>query len=165
MIEFYDWMICQIATTINLFNAMSLVEPNDAIRKAYSSSYQEIKENLIKVFSDKKELYELLSDVQEKEKNKPTLNKEASFYLKQILNEMKLDGLHLETKKREELKNTKISLTKLSDEFGRNIQEDNSFVVFKKEELTGLSSEFIDQLEKEGELGCDLPATIQPIFM
>ena len=164
VIEFYDLMICQIATTINLFNAMSLVEPNDAIRKAYSSSYQEIKENVIKVFSDKKELYELLSDVQQKEKNKPTLNKEASFYLKQILNEMKLDGLHLETKKREELKNTKISLTKLSDEFGRNIQEDNSFVVFKKEELTGLSSEFIDQLEKEGELGCRLTCDYPTYF-
>ena len=142
-------------------NLVSMVEPNDALREACSAAYQELKKDYIQTLSDTKQIYNVLSEVSKKEELKKTLTVKESYYLKQTLKDMELEGYHLPDKERNQVKNLKIELSKLSESFSRNIQEDQSSIKVVKEALEGLEPHFIEQLQVAPDntylLTCDYP--------
>lgn len=160
LLKKWDLLNAKLGSCANFFNAMTLVEPSDEVRKAYIEAYQEVKNKMIETFSDKREIYLFFDKLQEKEKKKGSLKEDEVYSLAQLIKEMKQEGMHLEGEKRKALTSVKLELSKISQDFAKNIQEDQSAIYVPKEDLEGLSSAFIEELEqKEGlyRLGCDYP--------
>lgn len=142
-------------------NMMGFVEPNDSLREAATAAYQELKKDYIQTLSDTKQVYAVLKQVAQKEELNPSLSVKEKYYLKQILQGMELEGYHLPDKERNQVKELNIELSKLSEAFSRNIQEDQSSIKVTKASLEGLEAHFIEQLEVDEDsnyrLTCDYP--------
>jgi thimet oligopeptidase len=161
VLQTWDELYANMMYNMESLNLLSFVEPDDTLREAYTSAYQELKKEYIQTLSDTKQVYALFSEMNKKEELKQSLHDKEMYYLKQILKEMELEGYHLPDKERNQVKNLKIELSKLSEEFSRNIQEDKSGIKVTKESLEGLKPHFIEQLEVDSDstyrLTCDYP--------
>lgn len=161
LLQSFDVIIGQIEHAMEVLSLFSLVEPNNELRDVYTATSQELKQDFIRTLADTPALYELFSKLFQKEETKATLSHKEKYYLASLLNEMKLEGFHLPEETRSQVKQLKIELTKLSEEFSRNIQEDHSSISVKRSALEGLDEHFVKQLQsnekEEYVLTCDYP--------
>ncbi len=82
----------------------------------------------------------------------PNLSGERRRLLEHSLRDYRRAGMELPSEQRERLTEIEKELSDLSIEFSRNIREDETVVTFTRDELFGVSPEFLDGLDRSGEL-------------
>ena len=94
------------------------------------------------VFTDRAN-YEILKDVKTTNPDEARLLKETSFAFE-------MNGMSLSDEKLKKFKELKDRLSQLSVQFGQNLNNDTSTVVFSEVELQGAKKDFLARLKKDG---------------
>uniref|UniRef100_A0A671X6J7 Neurolysin (metallopeptidase M3 family) n=1 Tax=Sparus aurata TaxID=8175 RepID=A0A671X6J7_SPAAU len=76
------------------------------------------------------------------------LSPEEKRFLDRLVTLGKRKGLHLSKDIQEEIKRTSKLISELSIEFNKNINEENTFLVFSERELGGLADSYLNGLDK-----------------
>jgi len=150
----YDIACGHYFEKMSRLHAMTLVEPDDSLRAAAQEGFVELNVFMEQWALGHPEIYQALVSL----KGKP-LSKEGSYFLTEELAALEEQGLHLDTKKREELAALSEERAEIHHLFQKNIQESDAYILVSPTELTGLDSEFIES-KQEGDqirLGCDYP--------
>ncbi len=80
------------------------------------------------------------------------LSGERRRLLEHTLRDYRRAGMELSAERRDQLKEIEKELSDLSIDFSRNIREDETVVTATRDELFGVDSEFLDSLDRSGEL-------------
>jgi thimet oligopeptidase len=95
-----------------------------------------------------------------------TLTGERDFFVKHMMKEFSLNGMSLAAPDRDTLKSLNSRLNDLSVAFNKNISGDKTKVSFTKNELEGLSADFLKSyLQKDGTYSFDMSTPTYSSFM
>lgn len=75
------------------------------------------------------------------------LDPQTKRYLEKTISYYKRNGLGLPEDKRESFKQYKLRLSELSTEFSKNLNENNDYILFTLDELSGVPEDVIEQFE------------------
>lgn len=124
------------------------VSANKEVREASREAEKVLQEFWVES-SMRTDVFQRLSELQEDVVGgKIALSAEHKRFLEHEVLDGKRNGLHLGEEVRTEIEQIKKRLSKLSIDFSTNIAEENTFLLFTKEELAGCQEDFFDAVEK-----------------
>lgn len=158
----WDRLSWNLINYFEYFLGLSMVEPKEDLREAYSNAYQKLHGIYVKTLADLPEIYTSLKQLESRMMHGHLLlNAEDRYYLKDLLSNFELEGMHLSSEKREKLKAIKLEMISLQEAFEKNIRKDTSHIFACENQLKGVPSQVVDNLKKNGKnqfvLACDYP--------
>ncbi len=143
----YAWIDSTAYTT----NTVGMVHPDEAMRNECSMHYLLRKSFGIEHIEGNKPLYKALKMYYDTAAKTETLTPEERYFLKTILTMFESAGFGLSDDKAAQLTALKQRCAELETAFANNMNNDTSTVTVSKEELVGLSEDFIASLPRDGE--------------
>ena len=139
---------------------LDLLSPDIAVREAAREAFVTIEATFIEMLSDKK-LYHAFVAYAQGNAQQEQLTDEQCYFIDKMVQDFKRDGLDLPDDQLEQVKNLKKELAALATDFEKNIASDNRTVIMTREELAGLSDDFINALKTTDDgkyiVGVDYP--------
>jgi len=144
-----------------LAEVLTLVDPQEDMRNAAQKGLIEIEKFATHNISNNPELFKAFKAYVEGNANNEKLTDEERYYLQERMKDFKRNGMHLPPEQLEEVKKLKTKLTELGLQFEKNINDDARTIAVTREELEGLSDDFINSLKRADDglyiLGMDYP--------
>ncbi len=148
-----------------VFSVVEYLHPDDAMRSTANDVVLKIIDFFVDNLSSNKQLYRAFKAYVEGNAKEEQLNAEQRYYLQEEMNDFKRAGLDLPDEKLEQVKQIKKELSKLVQEFDRNIAQDQSSITVTQDDVKGLDESFLGALKKNDEgnyiLGVDYPTYFQ----
>jgi len=137
----------EIHEPLNRITFMQYSHIDSAVRNASKKADIKI-ENFITNIETKLDIFKILLNIKKKTENgEIKLNYIEKKYLDKSLLDSKRNGLYLEKKMRNELKKIHKRLILLGSKFLANIVNDDTKAYFTKDELKGVSDQFLESLD------------------
>ncbi len=145
---------------VNIPIFMAYVSDNEQMRNAAQELELKINQYSIDIYT-REDVYKAISEYASLGENIGEVEKRI---LDKTLFEFKQNGLGLENKKREKLKNMLKELVNLELEFSKNLRESSDFAQFSEAELEGMGEDYKSRLKKS-EDGKYIVTTNYPDYM
>ncbi|KAF3363229.1 putative thimet oligopeptidase (Metallo-peptidase, clan ma(E), family m3) [Chlamydiales bacterium STE3] len=140
--------------------SISKAHPDSSFRNEGTVYKDQLVEFSLNQFS-RKSVYNMYNEAyQNIEKHGVSLSREREDYMKWKMQSLRAEGLHLEENEYLQVKALKTDINRLESSFLKNIDEDQSFILARDEELLGVPKSTINSLEKEGtflKITCQYP--------
>jgi len=140
---------------------LQMVSPDEAIRNTAQKNVLKGENFVIDNLSNNVALYNALDYYAKHQAKNENLSTKQQYFLNETLASFVRQGLNLPAKELEKVKLIQKEIAKLTQEFGQNIAVDKSTIEVTKEELPGLSDEYLATLKQTDDgkyiLGVDTP--------
>ena len=140
---------------------LQMVSPDEAIRNAAQKNVLKSENFVIDNLGNNVALYNALDYYAKHQATGEGLSKKQQYFLNETLADFVRKGLNLPAKELEKVKHLQKEIAKLIQEFDQNIAKDASTIEASKEELPGLSDEYLATLKQTEDgnyiLGVDTP--------
>ncbi|XP_061657416.1 neurolysin, mitochondrial [Syngnathoides biaculeatus] len=127
------------------------VSPLEAVRLASAEADKRLCDLDVEL-SAREDVFLRIAALQQK-KLPENVSAEEKRFLGRLLATGRRNGLHLCTETREEIKKRSKLISNLSIEFNKNLNEDNTFLVFSRHQLDGLAASFLSGLDVDQATG------------
>jgi thimet oligopeptidase len=134
-----------------ILQVINMVHPDASMRDHAEMALKKIDEVKVDLFSNV-DLYHAVQICEQNQEELQTLQNQDKLLLKQVLRDFKYAGLHLAPEILPQVKILEKEILKLEKDFAINIAKDNPTVQVSREQLVGLNEDFINSLQKNGEL-------------
>lgn len=119
-----------------------------AIRSVAEEQELVLKSLILEHISNNKSLYDVVKVYAAEAAKQDNLTPEQQLFLDEVLADFKRSGLDLPQDQRDRIVELKKEEQKISQEFSKNISQDQSIITATLEQLDGISTEFIQMLQK-----------------
>ncbi len=131
--------------------ALEYVHPNKEMRETAHEQSIMLNKFSIDTFGYNLPLYEAFKNYYKNNAPREKLAKTERYFLDESMKEYKRAGLNLPEETRNKVAQLSKELAQLSQEFSANIAKDTRTLAISKDQLAGMSDDFINALNKEGE--------------
>ena len=125
---------------------LSLVSPRKEIREAATESKKLFERQLIKN-NTKKAIFDALEEFKS-HNDVGRLNEEERRLFDKYYEDYLRLGMNLEESKREKVSDLRIKISELSMQYNKHISDDNTILIFDKNQLEGMDQDFLGNLPK-----------------
>lgn len=157
----FDQALYKFQTQATAIGVLEHVSPAQELRDASRAAVLELSALAIDLFSNNVAVYQMFNDYVLQRVQNETLNGEQKYFLDELMKGFKRDGLHLPEPEREHIKRLQKDIAATSIEFSKNIADGQRQITVRRDDLAGLSEEFIATLHKTNDglfiLGTDYP--------
>lgn len=141
--------LSNLAVLSNSIQILEMVSPVEEIRNAAHEAILKIQEFFIDAISTNVELYKAFKAYVEHNAKKENLDEKDWYFLNDAMKGFEHSGLQLPENIREQVKQLKKDLSALCLQFETNIASDLKTITAAKEELAGISDDFLNQRKKD----------------
>lgn len=139
----YDDLMQKANSLTSPIQTLEMVSPDKEIRDAAHDATLEISNFLVQEVSTNKKLYAAFKEYYDNRFKEEDLDKEEKYFVEETIKDFERRGLNLPDEKLTQLKKILQEINKLTLEFDKNINSDNSSIEVNLEELKGLPENLI----------------------
>ncbi|KAF1377789.1 hypothetical protein PFLUV_G00204380 [Perca fluviatilis] len=132
------------ASSLHVLDFPQYVCPSKEVRTASTEADKKLSEFDVEM-SMREDVFKRITALQKKHQD--NLLPEEKRFLDRLVTLGKRKGLHLSKDIQEDIKRTSKRISALSIEFNKNLNEDNTFLVFSERELGGLADSYLNGLD------------------
>ena len=159
--------LSDLGVTHRVGYTLSMVSPDAALRTAGQATALKIEEFLVENVSNNVALYNAFKAYATHNADSEDLTAEQRYFIQETMKDFKRNGLDLPEDKRKQVVQLQKELAKLTQEFDKNIAEDNRTITVTADGLVGLEKDFIATLKRDDAggyiLGIDTPTYVNVI--
>ncbi|XP_044030205.1 neurolysin, mitochondrial isoform X2 [Siniperca chuatsi] len=133
------------ASSRHVLDFPQYVSPSKEVRTASTEAEKKLSEFDVEI-NMREDVFKRITALQKKVQD--NLSPDEKRFLDRLVTLGKRKGLHLSKDIQEEIKRTSKLISELSIEFNKNLNEDNTFLVFSEHELGGLADSYLNGLDK-----------------
>ena len=153
--------ISDLAVWRSTLSILEMTHPDKAIRDAAHQALIDMNNFVVDAISANKALYQAIKTYAQTNAHKEKLSDEQRYFIKETVEGYERDGLGLPDAELDKVKALQKEIAELCLQYSANIAQDTNTITVKKEELAGLSDDFINALKKSEDgnyiLGHDYP--------
>jgi len=152
MLYALDRVYAWVDSTRYPINTVGNVHPDEVMRNECVAHYMELNNFIAENVESNRALYKVFKSYHDTNAQKEALTAQERYFLKTMLRTFERAGSGLSDDKAAQLEKLKKRCMELEAQFQKNLSDDTSKFFVSKEQLVGMSEEWIASLPREGEL-------------
>lgn len=156
----YDTTHTHLFEYMGILEMLHMLSADDAVRVAAQTEHVNLQKFSVDLFMVP-EVYRAFDGYVKGNKKKENLTQQEEYFLRDLMQTLKRDGLHLPDQELARVKDLQKEIAQWSMKFTENIAIDKSTITVSREELAGISSDLLASLQQDATgnylVTCDYP--------